>query len=160
MIGKIIRALINLAIGLSGISVISSEIKKIETSEMTSATQAMVGLLPIFYAVLIIISIAGIFMGGQAVYHYYKWNAFGNRLKLAYTAKFGGENPAFNSEVDGHIKVLQALGKGYTKSQAEDWLKRMAKFVEVPWAIPDEERLSGSSGAVVGDADFLSKNTT
>ena len=80
--------------------------------------------------------------GRMVVEYYLHWNAFGNRLKVAYEAKFGYPNPEFNKEVDQHIKIMESMGKGYVKEIAEDWLKRMAKFVGVPFAVPAEERMS------------------
>jgi hypothetical protein len=70
------------------------------------------------------------------------WLAFGERLKVAYSAKFGDKNQAFNDEVDLHIRAMQAFSKGSTKRIDKDWLKRMAKFVDVNWSIPLEDSLS------------------
>jgi hypothetical protein len=86
--------------------------------------------------------ISGFFYSGVVYYRYQKWGAFGNRMKAAYSSKFGGDNPAFSQEVDQHIKAMQALGKGTTKTINEEWLKRMAKFVEIPYVVPEEEILS------------------
>jgi len=83
--------------------------------------------------------------GRMAIEHCLHWKAFGNRLKVAYEAKFGYPNPEFNKMVDQHIKIMESMGRGYTKGIAEDWLKQMAKFTEVPFAVPDEERLTEGS---------------
>ncbi len=80
--------------------------------------------------------------GRMVIEHCLMWNAYGNRLKTAYEAKFGYPNPEFNKMVDQHVKIMESMGKGYTKDMAEDWIKQMAKFVEVPFAVPTEERLS------------------
>jgi hypothetical protein len=48
----------------------------------------------------------------------------------------------FDEAVDQHVLAMKALGKGYTKGVNKEWMKRMAKFVEVPFVIPEEERLS------------------
>ena len=99
----------------------------------------------------VVVALAGVIgmflalVGGMEVYKYVKykkWETFGNRLKEAYTAKFGYPNPAFEKEVDQHVLAMRALGKGDTKAVNEDWLRRMAKFVEVPWAVPEEEHLT------------------
>ena len=75
---------------------------------------------------------------------YLNWRAFGHRLKKGYIAKFGpgGESKVFSEEVDMHIKAMRGLGPGYTKDLNRDWLRRMADFVEVPFAIPEEDYLS------------------
>jgi hypothetical protein len=73
---------------------------------------------------------------------YKRWDSFGNRMKVAYEAKFGYSNSAFDKEVDQHVLAMKSLGKGYTKTVDKQWMKRMAKFVEVPFVIPEEERLS------------------
>jgi hypothetical protein len=58
------------------------------------------------------------------------WEAYGNRLKEAYSAKFGGENKGFNDEVNNRIVIMQKLKHGFTNTIAYDWLKRMKKFTE------------------------------
>ncbi|MCK9369919.1 hypothetical protein M0R04_08445 [Candidatus Dojkabacteria bacterium] len=58
------------------------------------------------------------------------WEEYGNNIKQAYKAKFGGNNPEFASEVDNHIRVMIHNGKGFTNTLAYDWLKRMDKFTE------------------------------
>jgi len=73
------------------------------------------------------------------VKRYRMWNAFGERLKEAYAAKFNGENSAFNEEVDTLIKIMRTLGKGYTKKIAENRLKALSSFAEIPYVIPEEE---------------------
>lgn len=59
-----------------------------------------------------------------------KWDIYANRLKDAYSAKFGGENSGFNQEVDLRIKVMQHNRNGFTHTIARDWLKRMERFTE------------------------------
>lgn len=73
---------------------------------------------------------------------YYRWinhsevvitedyQPYGDKLKLAYEAKFGYRNPEFDKEIDQHIKVVENLGKGYTRTIHLNKLKRLAKFVE------------------------------
>jgi hypothetical protein len=58
------------------------------------------------------------------------WVAYGNKLKSAYSAKFGSANPAFNDDVDKHITVMQHCNKGFTSTLAYEWLKRMKRFTE------------------------------
>lgn len=57
--------------------------------------------------------------------------SYRDSLIRAYEAKFGGSNPAFNEEVDSHIKAVENLRKGYTRAVHRDKLKRLEKFVEV-----------------------------
>lgn len=101
-------------------------------------------LMPLMFSTVITLTIVKSVGGvGYVVKRYYRmWDAFGSRLKEAYSVKFGGENSAFNDEVDMHIKGMKTLGRGYTRKIHKDWLKRMAKFVEIPWAIPEEEYFS------------------
>lgn len=105
---------------------------------------AMFGILPLWTVPLFgVLSLAFIYKTGTIVVHrIMMWNAYGNRLKEAYSAKFGEDNPAFGDEVDGHIKVMKSLGRGYTKSVHLDKLKRLSSFVEVPFNVPEEDRLS------------------
>jgi len=116
--------------------------------------QALVDVLPyVFVAVIILGAVAWIGHGvmdedakvvgkvGKYI-RVKRWDQFGERMKVAYEAKFGFSSSDFNNQVDSHVKAMRALGKGYTKSVDMDWMKRMAKFVEVPWAIPEEEKWS------------------
>jgi hypothetical protein len=100
---------------------------------------------PIVLSCCVIVGVF-LFMNGDSVVRKYirykRWDSFGNRMKVAYSAKFGGRNPAFDEAVDQHVLAMKSLGKGYTKTIDKEWMKRMAKFVEVPFVIPEEERLS------------------
>lgn len=71
------------------------------------------------------------YMFHDVVYVVDDWDSFGIRLKVAYSAKYGGKNPAFNEEVDRHIATVKALGNGYTRAITMDWLKRVARMVEI-----------------------------
>jgi Na+(H+)/acetate symporter ActP len=59
-----------------------------------------------------------------------EWEAYGQRLKLAYSAKFGGDNPGFDDEVNQRVRVMQRIRGGFTHTIARDWLRRMEKFTE------------------------------
>lgn len=59
------------------------------------------------------------------------WTIYSNKMKLAYCAKFGGNNSGFNDEVDKRIAIMVRLRKGYTRSIAQSWLKQMEKFTEM-----------------------------
>lgn len=126
------------------ISIINGMKSEMAADNVTMPSSAL-ALIDIMLNILVATGILSVFAGGPAVYKYVKykkWRAFGNRMKEAYTAKFGYPNPGFNEEVDQHIKAMEVLGHGDTKHINEDWLKRMAKFVEIPYVIPEEERLS------------------
>ncbi len=145
MIGKVVAAMVMAVITVFMIVIAQSVMTENMPADAPSSLQAIgsnIG--PVIGVVGIIFMFLMIFAGSEVYKYikYKKWRAFGTRLKEAYTAKFGYPNPGFEQEVDQHIKAMEALGHGYTKSIDEDWLKRMAKFVEVPWAIPEEERLS------------------
>lgn len=139
----IIKAIVGVAIGIFGITSINTTLSTIDTTTMLPATRNMISVFPLLYAALVIVGIFQSFVGIQEVVVYYKWEAFGNRLKEAYVAKFGYSNSGFNEEVDTHILGMRTMGgKSPTKEMYEDWLKRMARFVEVPFAVPEEEHLS------------------
>ena len=141
---RIIQGIISITIGMLlcyfYLVPMTTELAKDET--INEASRVLISIMPIIYILVVIVGAMSIMFATNYIVTYLKWRAFGNRLKAAYTAKFGGENIGFNQEVDQRINVMRSLGKGSTKSLAEDWLKRIAKFVEVPWAIPVEERLS------------------
>ena len=59
-----------------------------------------------------------------------EWDEYGQRIKDAYSAKFGGENNGFNDEVNNRIAIMNHNGRGFTRTIAYDWLKRMSKFTE------------------------------
>lgn len=58
------------------------------------------------------------------------WSSYGQRLKNAYSAKFGGENAGFNDEVDKRIEIMRHLKRGFSHTIARDWLRRMKGFTE------------------------------
>ena len=58
------------------------------------------------------------------------WDAYGEDMKNAYSSKFGGANTGFNEEVDIRIGVMKHNGRGFTRTIATLWLKRMHKFTE------------------------------
>lgn len=108
---------------------------------MTTVEAGLItGVMSTIFSIVIIVSMfAAIGGAGVVVAKILRWNDFGNRMKVAYTAKFGGENVEFNKEVDMHINAVRVLSGGATKKIDMDWLKRMAKFVEIPFVIPEEE---------------------
>ena len=138
MWGKII----NVVIIIGTMILVSHFVGSFDTSTWPPMIQQIWNFMPVMYVLAGVVSLLQLFMAGQEYVRIRKWKDFGNRLKLAYAAKFGGENKAFNDEVDAHIKVMRVMSKGYTKSLDEDWLKRMSRFVEVEYIIPEEEHLS------------------
>jgi hypothetical protein len=58
---------------------------------------------------------------------------YASRLKEAYIIKFGYSDTSFEKEVDQHVRAMEVFEPGRTRRLNEDWLKRIAKFVEVPW---------------------------
>ena len=141
---KVLMVVLAVGVGIIGLVILDTTIVDVKGGEdLPSSTAAMLDVMPVVFGACIVVSIVAIVFGGRMVYRYYKWSAYGNRLKEAYSAKFGGANPAFNVEVDMHISSVRAMGgSSMTKETNMDWLKRMAEFVEVPWAVPNEERLS------------------
>ena len=96
---------------------------------------AALGFIPIYIvALFVLVSLAQFWRYGYSgsdviVYE----ESYADSLKRAYEAKFGYSNPAFNEEVDSHIKAVENLRKGYTRAVHRDKLKRLEKFVEVKW---------------------------
>ena len=71
-----------------------------------------------------------------------RWQDLGNRLKVAYSAKFGYENKEFNALVDRNITVCENLTLGIganTKGSSELWLKNMAHLCEITYDVPLSE---------------------
>jgi len=94
---------------------------------------AIMGIIPL-YAIAMLIS------GSLFIVWNYSQNgedtitypeSYRERMIKAYEAKFGGENTAFNEKLDSHIKAVESLRKGYTRSVHMDALKRLEKFVEL-----------------------------
>ena len=128
-----------------GIVWINYSIAHMDKTNMSAATNALVSILPIIYAFEGVIVIIHIFTTTKEIIRYKRWDDFGNRLKLAYTAKFGGENKEFNEEVNNRILQCKTMKVGIgsnTKGSAERWLKEYAHMVEIPFVIPEEEHLS------------------
>jgi len=143
--------IITVITGVFAIVIIELLMNTIDTSRWNPAVVAWTTtLVPIILSGSVIISIFKYYVGEEdtgerrivRIIRYKKWDAFGNRMKVAYSAKFGGKNPAFSEAVGQHITAVKVLGKGYTKDINIQWLKRTAKFVEIPWAIPEEEKWS------------------
>ncbi len=141
--------LVTVASGVFGIVIVEVVVNTLDTTSWNPSIVSFVTVVvPIIFTVSVILSVFK-YLGGEEetgerrivrIIRYKRWDAFGNRMKLAYSAKFHGKNPAFNEAVDRHILAVKVLGKGYTKDINIQWLKRMAKFVEIPWAIPEEEK--------------------
>jgi len=141
---KVLAVVLAIGVGIIGLVILDTVIADVKgEGDLPSSTIAMLDVMPVVFGACFVVMIVGMFYGGKMVYRYYKWSAYGNRMKEAYSAKFGGANPAFNVEIDMHISAVRAMGgSSMTKETNMDWLKRMAEFVEVPWAVPGEERLS------------------
>lgn len=114
------------------------------TTEINEASKAVISTMSIVYIVVVLFGIVELLFDGNYISTQYKmWSAFGTRMKVAYTAKFGYPNPAFNEEVDRHIRIMRAMSsKELTKKMSEDWLKRMSKFVGIKYVVPEEEHLT------------------
>lgn len=143
--------LVTAILGVFAIITIEVLVNSLDTTKWNESMVTLVTtIIPIIVSITVILGVFRYFAGEEEtgerrivrIIRYKKWDAFGNRMKVAYSAKFGGKNPAFNEAVDQHILAVKVLGKGYTKDINIQWLKRMAKFVEIPWAIPEEEKWS------------------
>jgi hypothetical protein len=58
-------------------------------------------------------------------------DSYRERLIGAYKAKFGYLDPGFLVEVDIHIRAVETLRRGYTRSVHKTKLKKLEKFVEL-----------------------------
>ena len=149
---KIVKPLIIMAVGIGSMlffaPMVKGSISKISTANgYSAATVGIAQTMPLIYIVMTTVIVISAIFGGKAVVEYIKykkWDDFGNRLKLAYTAKFGGDNLAFNQEIDAMILQCKTLSVklGDTKLNAENRLRRYAHMVEVPYIIPEEEHMS------------------
>ena len=93
---------------------------------------AVMGMLPI-YTIVLLIAVSFFIIWkyaqkGEDIITYPE--SYRDRMIRAYEAKFGGGNPAFNERLDSHIKAVESLRKGYTRSVHMDALKRLERFVE------------------------------
>lgn len=58
------------------------------------------------------------------------WDLYADGLKKAYASKFGYQNTGFDDEVNKRIDVMKNCGRGFSRTIARDWLRRMHKFTE------------------------------
>jgi hypothetical protein len=137
---RIIKSIIFLVIGLVTLfilkPIVNEDIKTITDNPEYSGTfvQGVIQIFPIMLFVCLAIGSFAIGLGkdvGQEIG--YDWKSYGERLKLAYAAKFGGRNMGFENEVDYRIKIMIDTDKGFAREVAKDWLKRMSKFTSIDW---------------------------
>jgi len=141
-------------VGLSATVCVSWLLDSMDTSDWAPGVKSIAGILPAVLIITVVLSTMGMITGGTMIYRHLKWKAFGNRIKVAYSAKFCGENTAFTEEVDQLILAMESLGNGATKKTQLGRLKRLAKFVEVPFAVPEEDRLSEEEKTLLFDKEF------
>jgi hypothetical protein len=132
MIGKISSIILSLIFSGIGVYILTNFMSTVDTSNYSSAMRLLIQIIPVVFAIMIILGIVKSF-GVDSPEERIDWTTYGERLKLAYTAKFGGDNPGFDSEVDYHVKIMVNTDRGYTRQLAKDWMHRMSKFVEVEW---------------------------
>jgi hypothetical protein len=143
MLGAIIKAIMVGVAGAVAVTIVDSVLQGTGLSYASSSEKAVLDTLPV---VIGVVGFAGMFASlttREVVERMKKWRDFGERLKVAYEAKYGYRNTAFDEEVDRHVLVMRAITGGrYSKSLSETWLKRVAHMVEVSYAIPEEEEMS------------------
>ena len=139
---------IAVSLGVSLIPSVTTTLSGITTANgYSSSVVEMAFVVLIVFVATISLIIIRMMSKGQDTETIKLWEDFGNRLKLAYTAKYGGENTAFNQEVDNMILQCKTLKKGIgssAKTSAEMRLKEYAHMCEIPYVIPEEEYLSES----------------
>ena len=145
--GGMIGAMVSAITGVISLVVVQTLISELDISEWNGGLKGLIDMLPIVMWACVVLSVFSAFVGGPAAVtyvRYKKWEQFGIRLKVAYEAKFGYSNPAFNEEVDSLVLSMRShsKGEGSAKEQNEGRLKRLARFVEVKFVIPEEERLA------------------
>lgn len=136
---KIITTIIILIIGVGGLIAVNDSVNGFllspDINKYSSNVKTMMTILPFMFALMVIFG-ALKNLGAdtqEEIAAQINWTRYGERLKLAYAAKFGGDNPGFDQEVDLHIKILVDTDKGYTRQLAKDWVERMSKFVGIHW---------------------------
>lgn len=137
MKGVIVKLILTLVSGGVGFYVVTTLLNGLDMSGYPASASAMASVLPVVYVAIVIVGIVKS-IGVDSTEEQIDWTRYGERLKLAYTAKFGGENPGFNSEVDYRIKIMVNTDGGYTRQIAKDWVKRMSKFTELKWLKMDD----------------------
>jgi len=163
------RDKLNLVTAVSGVCaivVIEILMNSLDTKGWNPAMVSFTTLCPVILSISVILGVFKYFAGEEdtgerrivRIIRYKKWDSFGNRMKEAYSAKFSGENPAFNAEVDAHIKIMKTLGKGATKGMTWDWLRSRCKFVEIPCVVPEEEYLAEVEKTRRLDTDSIKLN--
>jgi hypothetical protein len=145
--GGIMGVLTSAFMGVISLVIIRTVTSELDMTGWSGTEKGLFDILPIVMCACVVLGVFGTLVGGPAAVTYVtykKWEQFGIRLKLAYEAKFGYSNPAFNEEVDGLVLSMRSnsKGEGLTKEQNEKRLKRLARFVEVKFVIPEEERLA------------------
>lgn len=96
----------------------------------------LLDLMPFIYCIAVLLGIVQLIIGRDSPIEArppFEWEKYGERLKRAYAANFGGDNPGFNEEVDARIKLMIEADHGYRRQLAKNWLKRVSKFVGVDW---------------------------
>ena len=148
LIGAIITGLIGTVSTVVAISIIVD----LDTSEMPTWASSMLEIIPIVFAVTVVLGTFAYISGDEETVvvgpikkyvRIKRWDQFGTRLKVAYKAKFGYSNPAFSQRVDELILSMRATSnKSLTYKQNEDALKRLSRFVEVKFVVPEEGKWS------------------
>jgi hypothetical protein len=137
MRGKIVVIGLMLLIGIVMLNAVNLFVNDIDLTQYPSGMAILISILPLISCCLIIISIVNA-IGKDIPQEKIDWLRYGERLKLGYTAKFGGENQGFNNEVDYKIKIMVNTDKGFTRQLAKDWIKRMSKFTNIDWLKMDD----------------------
>lgn len=135
MTKKIIQAVLCLIVGAIAIILMNGILSSQDMSTYPATTRAVSSLLPLTAVMMVIVSIFRS-LGkdtSEEIAMQIDWVKYGERMKLAYTAKFGGENKGFNDEVDARIKILVNTDRGFSRQLAKDWVHRMSNFVEIEW---------------------------
>jgi len=70
---------------------------------------------------------------GQDPVEDFNWEAYGEKLKNAYSANFFGENRGFNQEVDARIQIMVNTDYGVRRQWAKGWLKKKSQWMGVDW---------------------------
>lgn len=142
-------ALASAIMGVISLVVITTLTDSVDTSKMPTGLESLIStVIPIVFAATIILGVFSYFAGDEDTFvvgpikHYVRikrWDQFGTRLKVAYKAKFGYGNSGFDQRVDELILSMRATSsKSLTYKQNEGALKRLSKFVEVKFVVPEE----------------------
>jgi hypothetical protein len=163
-VAALIGILISIVVVVVLVPVLTSVIDGVDTSKMPKAMTSLLDILPIVFVATVVLGAISWIGADEETFavgpikHYVRikrWDQFGTRLKVAYKAKFGYANSGFDQRVDELILSMRATSnRSLTYKQNEEALKRLSKFVEVKFKVPEEGKWSEKEKTRVLDREL------